>query len=120
MKKVVTLMLLIFFMALNICAFADGRTELSKKDLEKAKLTILGKLLTKKSFQDEILKDGYMFDLLRFEEADDGGTEPEYSLFVDKFERGKLVYKCFGIGFDVDKPREDIMYFKMPISSCVR
>ncbi len=71
--------------------------------VEADKLRMLSKVFADPSIHSRILKDGYDFVSLRFELADDAGTEPVYYLGTMN-PKATPTFKCYSVFFDTDEP----------------
>lgn len=68
--------------------------------VEQDKFNMLAKLFSNKKIQNQIFSQGFEFCSMHFIEADDGGTEPVYSLVTCKSSGEN---KCYLVEFDTDE-----------------
>ncbi len=65
-------------------------------DVRHDKMLMLSKMFANPAIQSQILKDGFDFRSIEFEEADDGDTEPLYFLGTSN-PKATPSYKCYSI-----------------------
>ncbi len=117
MKKAIWYLLVLSF---AMPALANATADDIK--LIKAKANLLAKFFSNKTIQNKVTAGGYDYSSLNFIEADDGGSEPVYSiLMTGPYDEAKKDFpvKCYYIEFDTDEPADGVRVNETELDQCL-